>query len=866
MNNQKRDEHVIIQTKIICPPVKEVVRRDRLYDLLDEGKHRKLSIISAPAGYGKTTLVASWIVSRNLNCKWITLDRFDTSVNQLASYLYLLFEKQTAGLTGDELTIITKVLNRLSLIHEEIILVLDDYHLAESAEIRDLTSLLIEYSPHNFHIVIITRVDPQLKISRLRGQRELLELKESDLRFTMIETSQFFTQITPLSLDSQQIATIVESTEGWVAGLQIIASSMTEGDASKDISQQLKWNNRYLLDYLVEEVLTDVDPQVKEFLLKISILERLNADVCNAVTHRNDSQQILEYLEHHNLFLSPLDNEHRWYRLHNLFSDLLFSRCVNQYGDQLKSFYEKAADWSICHEHYVDAIDYMFKAQDGQAAAKLIDRYAFEILKQGNIKSLMKWTMELPDSLCKEHAITMFFHAWIEINEGRSDFRTDLLLDDIERRFPSSPFCMLRSYIAMLRGNSQKALQIAIKAKDTLSSPYSFIGGIINFTTALAQISNNEIKEALSLLRETFERALSDGNTLIAVMSLDYRARVFVHKGDLDRAETLYKRASRLSTDTIGAYRWLAGSSLTGIGEICRLRGDYELAEQYFHKGLSVSANWVDFQNINAHIGLAQIWAFKQREQEAFEEIDEAQRLAKRLSVTLFDDRLVEYYHNLLLLRFGYIEEVSSHAFPSFGVDSLSHNISYLELYTSFCELLLAARLSLAQHNYEESISLAKAIDELALQLTWPIQSLEARLILIQSYWNMEESPLYEPLLHEALKFSALHQIIQLWVDEGEPMKEILQSMSSFENNKSFVRHLLSCFYQSEGSNADKLLSSRELEVLSLCAQGLTNKEIASQLCLSERTIKWHSSNIYHKLNVKNRAQAINAARQLHLI
>ncbi len=863
MNNSVHDGNVIIQTKITCPPVKNVVQRERLYERLDEGRKGKLTLISAPAGYGKTTLVASWIESRELDFKWITLDRFDTSVSQILHYLYVLFEEMTDGLSGDDSTVITKMLNRLSMIPKKIILVLDDYHLAESAEIRDFTSMILEYIPPNFHIVILTRVDPQLRLSRLRGQGEVLELHESDLRFNPEETSDFLSRKTSIALDSQQIKNIAVSTEGWVAGLQIITSSITGCESFRD---ELSWDKTHLLDYLVEEVLSDIDQDVKDFLLKISILDRFNADLCDAVTGRTDSQQLLEYLEHHNLFLSPLDNAHGWYRLHNLFSNLLYSRCVQTYGDNLTSFYTTASAWLENHGYYVDAVDYMFKADDIEKAASLIDRYALEILKRGNLKSVMHWAMELPISICRKYAVTMFFHAWFEINEGRSDSQIDNLLDEVEKMFPSSPFCMLRSYIAMLQGDSRKALQIARKAKGTLFQPYSFIGGIIDFTTALAKITNNEIEDAMNLLSKTFERALSDGNTLIAVMSLDYKARVLVHKGELDSAETLYRRAARLSTDVVGEYRWLAGSALIGLGEIDRIRGDLESAEHFFHEGIAVSAGWVDFQNINAHIALAQIYTFTGDSKQAFYQIDEAERLAQKLSVTMFDDRLVSYYHNLILLRFGCFEEVESRTFFCSGLDSFNHNVSYLELYTSFSELLLESRLLLARKHYSESASLAEAIDEIATQLGWPMHSLEARLILIQCYWFLDEKEKCRKVLLSALRFSSVHRIIQMWADEGPLMKQVLCSLTFSEKDRSFVSHLLQYFHEKDEVQEDELLSTREIEVLSLFAQGLTNKEIAGRLCLSERTVKWHSSNIYRKLKVKNRTQAVNSARRHNLI
>ncbi len=863
MKNQLFEENLIIQTKITSPPVKNVVHRERLYAKLDEGRKRKLSIISAPAGYGKTTLVASWLLHRGIEYRWITLDRFDSSVRQFVNYLYAAMHSTSHNIGDDENSVVTGVLNRMASIHGEIVLVLDDYHLADTAEIRDFVSLLLEYLPPNFHLILITRVDPTLKTSRLRGQGEIIEIHEMDLQFTFEETKEFLSHNATLSLELPVIRYLAESTEGWIAGLQILVTSLKETCHTELSLNELKKDNRYLLDYLVEEVMSCIDSDVKDFLLKVSILERLHPGLCDAVTQRNDSQQLLEYLEHHNLFLTPLDTTHTWYRLHNLFADLLFTRCVQTYSDQLETLYTTASTWLEDHGYFVDAIECMFKANRIERGAQLIDKWAIELLMRGNLKSIAQWTRQLPPSIYKKYSITMFFHAWIEINEGRSDSQIEQLLDETEKRFPSSPFSILRSYIAMLKGHSREALQLAERAKNTLFQPYSFVDGIVNFSTALAKITNNEIKEALHLLSLTFEKSIGQGNTLIGVMSLDYQARILVHKGSLREAELLYKRAAHLATDPIGNYRWLAGGSLIGLGEIARLRGDLESATDYFQEGLSVSNGWVDFQNINAHIGLAQIHMSCNEVDEAFQEITYAEQLAMKLGVTLFDDRLVEYYKKLLLLRFGFFDEVKSLAFSDKGVDSLNSEISYLELYTNFSEILLCARISLVQEEYEEVLTLAHSIDDIASELGWPMQSFEAKLILILSYFKMGEDSRVKELLYQTIEFAELHTIIQPFVDEGKQMEQILQEALKEGRNTTFIRSLLSHFPH---SSSPMELSGRELEVLTLFSLGLTNKEVAQRLCISERTIKWHSSNIYSKLNVKNRTQAVAVARTLKIL
>ena len=313
----------------------------RLYEQLDNGAARKLTIVSAPAGYGKTTLVASWLGERSFDYCWVNLGRLDNSAQRVTMYLGAALDQLEEQESAKGSNRWVAFLNALTARRRETIVILDDYHLAESAEVNDLVMLLLEHLPPTAHLVIITRVDPALRLAKLRGQAELVEVRQSDLALTFQEIQAFLTEVSGVDLARDVVQSLSLATEGWVAGLQILTSSFRDGADPSRLIGELIGRQRYLRDYLVEEVLSRLDPLILEFLERCSILERLSADLCNAVTGRTDSREVLSAMDRQNLFVSPQDEEHRWFRLHHLFSEVLLARLQDDHADELPFFTAK---------------------------------------------------------------------------------------------------------------------------------------------------------------------------------------------------------------------------------------------------------------------------------------------------------------------------------------------------------------------------------------------------------------------------------------------------------------------------------------------------------------------------------------------
>lgn len=436
----------------------------------------------------------------------------------------------------------------------------------------------------------------------------------------------------------------------------------------------------------------------------------------------------------------------------------------------------------------------------------------------------------------------------------------------------------IEAYIALLQGRSKEALQLAEHAAEHIGEPYSFMLGITGFSIALAKAVNNDIEGAISLFESTVEESIRLGNLLMAVMSLNYWGRMLVNAGELDAAEELYQRAIRLATDNNGTQKWISGTSYTGMGEIMLLRGDLESAMEYYREGLSKSSEWVDLLSINGRLGMARALAALNLFDDAYKEISLAEEIAGKFEVTLYDDRCVESQRKFLLIKAGRSEQAiqATVQAPFAGEKEIPSDGSYIESYVSFSEILIQARLHLIEREYEKCIHLAQQVAESTEPSRWLLQKLEAKLILMHAYWKRDSADQVMDLAEEILDYTSKRGIIQPVIDEGADMARILYKVRDMGCKHEYITILLTHFplaRRSEaaasgaGNNLSKdSLSNREIEVLTLLAQGLSNKEIAEKLYVSLRTVKWHTSNIYSKLGVRSRTRAVATARLLGII
>jgi LuxR family maltose regulon positive regulatory protein len=414
-------ETVLLATKLYIPPPRpNLVSRPRLTERLNEGMMCKLTLISAPAGFGKTTLLSDWIHNREHPVAWVSLDEGDNDIARFLAYFIAALQtidprQSPVGDIGDGVltalqspqaspleAMLTTLVNDIVKITDHFVLVLDDYHVIEASEIDQALTFLLDHLPPQMHLIIASRVTPSLPLSRLRARCEMTELRVDDLRFTPDEVAVFLNQMTGLEFSTENIIALENRTEGWIAGLQLAALSMQGLKHSRDVSSFIAaftGSHRYVLDYLTDEVLQQCPPGTTDFLLQTSILKRLSGPLCNAVTGQDDSHTTLEKLDDANMFIVPLDNERHWYRYHHLFADLLQQRLQRAQPDNIVELHRRASQWYEQNNLVTEALDHALAAADFDRAARLVAQNAQPMFMRGEVSTVRDWFTALPPEL-----------------------------------------------------------------------------------------------------------------------------------------------------------------------------------------------------------------------------------------------------------------------------------------------------------------------------------------------------------------------------------------------------------------------------------------------------------------------------------
>jgi LuxR family maltose regulon positive regulatory protein len=427
----------ILFPKVQIPPSRlQLVSRRRLLNALDTGLHRKLSLVSAPAGYGKSTLLSEWAAGCGWPLGWVTLEAGDNDIERF--FTYLLSAVQTAGASSASLegalgarfalqplpldVMLAILVNQLPMTVERLVIVLDDYHHIDNPDIHSFISALLDHLPPNIHLIISTRADPPLRLARLRAKDQLNEISADDLRFTLDEAGAFFEQVMGLRLTRDQVAELEARTEGWVTGLQLAGLSLKDHEHPAALIETLAGTHRYILDYLMQDVFSDLPPSLQTFLLRVSILERLSPGLCDAVVGDLDGQgdpgaprrskEILEFIDASNLFITPLDSQRQWYRFHPLFADFLRDRLATQGAGELPDLHRRAAGWYAEHGLLSEAVDHSLAGGGIDRAADLIQAQAKDLLRRGEITTLSRWTAALPEDAFQARPRLALARAW----------------------------------------------------------------------------------------------------------------------------------------------------------------------------------------------------------------------------------------------------------------------------------------------------------------------------------------------------------------------------------------------------------------------------------------------------------------------
>ena len=610
----------LLETKLYIPKLRpSLVPRPRLIERLDQADSR-LILVSAPAGFGKTTVLAEWLATADGDwpAAWLSLDQSDNDPALFWAYCIAALQTLQAGVGASALSLLQSpqppsieallgtLIKEIGAIGHRFALVLDDYHLIDAQSVHDGIAFLLDHLPPQMHLVIATRADPPLPLSRLRVRRELAELRAADLRFTNSEAAAFLNEVVGLGLAAGDVAALEARTEGWIAGLQLAALSMQDRDDVAGFISAFTGDDRYVVDYLVEEVLQRQPEHVRSFLLRTSVLDRLSGPLCDAVTGQESSKGMLEALERGNLFVVPLDGKRQWYRYHHLFADVLRARSMEQQPDRVPTLHRRASEWYERNGLPSDAIHHALAAADFERAADLIE-LAWNALQGTRVHATwLGWSQALPDEVIRARPVLSVGYAWTlmiggKIEAGVARLRDaerwlDAMADGGERpagmvvvneeEFRSLPGIVAgtRSFHAQVIGDVAATVEYAQRALELLPEDNSVQRAIAGGILGLARWSDGELETAYRLLEESAEQIRTTGDAAIAISGTDIRADLRLTQGRLHEAFRIYETALQLATEQDGPVVQGTADLYLGLSELHLERSDLDSAAELLQR------------------------------------------------------------------------------------------------------------------------------------------------------------------------------------------------------------------------------------------------------------------------------------------
>jgi LuxR family maltose regulon positive regulatory protein len=890
----------IIATKLFMACLKpELIKRPQLTVRLDKGLQRKLTLISAPAGFGKTTLVSEWIAGSGRPVAWLSLDSED---NDLTRFLvYLISSLQTIQINmGDSLLgmlespqpplpeyVLTALINEIMAVQAPFFLILDDCHVIEAKPVNDALAYLLDHLPQQMHLVILTREDPPLPLARLRARGQMTELRAADLRFSPSEAAEFLNRVMGLNLSGQEVEDLERRTEGWASGLQLAAVSMQGQDDTAGFIRAFTGSHRFILDYLIEEVLQKQPGNIQTFLLGTSILDRMCGSLCDAVLlHPSVSgQETLEYLERANLFIVPLDNERRWFRYHHLFAELLRQLLLQQissgnekgavaeYHIRASLWYEESGDLGAAFRHAIAAGDF--------ARAAGLTEAVWESMN-GSFQSVawLGWVKKLPEDIIRARPVlcTLIGRAFADAGEPEA---SEMRLKDAERCLDGSGatneaqqlkplpgmIALVRASNAQMQGDLAATVKFAELALQIVPEDDFVRRAQAIITLEVTHWASGNLELAIRAIGDWMESMTQLGNYVFVVASAFAVADLLVGLGRLSDAERAYQDALRLAVQHGPEAEHITAHHHLGLSMIYRQRGDDVLAVHHLERAaeLGPQTTLVDWLH-RWYIAQAQLKEASGDLGAALALLDEAKRAYIRSALP--DLRPIEALKARIYLKQGRPDKTREWAAER-GL-SLADEVSYLQEF----ELLTLARLEVAN----------PLVNDLLARLLQAAEAQNRRgsaldILLVQALAHQAQNNFSQALaaLKRALSLAEPEDYVRIFVDEGEPIRMLMKKQPRNRDHplSNYMDKLLAAFTQPpaapesgiihQKSSMAEPLSKRELEVLRLLRTGLSGPEIARQSFVSLNTLRTHTKNIYCKLGVNNRRAAVCRAEELDL-
>ena len=901
----------LLQTKLHRPKIiGDHVHRTRLIERLDQRHQRPLTLVTAPAGYGKSTLASCWLETSGLDAAWISLDETDNDFHLFLSYLVAavqslsptaLNEIQTI-LYGKELPplpILAGILiNELDQIKQAFVLTLDDYHVIHNKVIHDLIAELLKYPPNLMHLVILSRIDPPLPLVSLRAKSNMTEIRLQDLRFSIEETDEYLKKMFGREIEESVISLVNKKTEGWVTGLRLAALSVRHSEKINHVLSNLPNDGRYVNDYMVEEVLSQQPQSIQMYLLKTSILDRFSAPLSQIVsagairtgTDQVSGREFLDWLLEANLFLIPLDDEHKWFRFHHLFQDILQRLLRRRFSpDEIDMLHREAGAWFADNKLIEEALNHFLASGDSQAAAELIAQHRHDFLNSEQWRRLERLIRMLPANSIKNNPDSLLLKAWlcesgVRLEELRSYLKKvePLLTNTVSKTTPtlkslSAELDALRAFIHYIDGEGERAVQHALQSLKYLIPQAYYVRLWAQCLLALGYQMTGDLKKAYDVAYNALKEDVPD--------SVAYHSRVFIILGflnwisaDLNGLKIAATQSLSLCKnsdvpESISSSHYFLGIAHYHRNELEKANKELEAVVKKHYK-----ASTLNF----AHSAFALSLSYQ-----AQGRLEKTRELVKTIIDRAVETKsgellqLSEAFQAELALREGsaseaqkWVENFNPHPFhPGYRFYVPQITLAKFLLVKNTSESLQRATDLLSDlYDYYSSIHNTRfLIDVLILQA------------LIHDSRGDEVSALAK--LTEAIAQAEPGRFIRPFLDMGPPMADLLKRLAQSDAHLKYIGIIIKAFreersavFQSTSSSQTpavhslpnsgpvESLTKRELEIMTLLAQRLSNKEIAEKLFLSTKTVKAHLYNIYQKLNVSTRRQAVDKGDALGLI
>jgi LuxR family maltose regulon positive regulatory protein len=902
----------LLETKLYVPTLRRgLVARPRLSERLSHGAQSKLSLISAPAGFGKTTLLTEWLAAApadERSTAWLSLDPSD---NQAASFWpYLIAALRTVapdvGATALALlespqppieAVLATLLNEFSALPNDFVLVLDDYHAIDAREIQDGMTFLLEHLPPHMHLVIATRADPALPLARLRALGELVEIRAADLRFTPDDAAAYLNEVMGLDLAARDVAALEGRTEGWIAALQLAALSMQGRDDVARFIAGFAGDDRYIVDYLVEEVLQRQPEDVRSFLLQTSILARLSGPLCDAVTGQDGGKAMLEALERGNLFLVPLDDRRRWYRYHHLFADVLRAHLVDEQPDDVPDLHRRASEWYEHNGAPSEAIRHALTGEDFERAADLVE-IAIPAMRQARQEATARrWLEALPDELIRVRPVLSVHYAgalliggqlegtearlqdaerWLDAKadarEGPEATSTAMVVVDKEefRRLPGA-IAIYRAAQALALGDVAGTVTHARRALDLVAEDDHLGRGAAAGFLGLTYWRSGELEAAHRSWADAIASLQTAGHLSDAIGCAIALADIEIAQGRLREAMSTYERGLQLVTEQGAPVLRGAADMHVGISELFRERNDLEAASEH----LLTSRELGDENGLPQNPYRSRVAAARIRQAEG--DLDGALELlaeAERLYVGDFSPnvRPIAALKARVWIAQGKLSDAGGWA-QEHGL-SAADDLTYVQEFEhiSLASVLLAQGIhDGADHTIVEAADLTERLLGAAEDGGRNGSAIE--ILVVQALARHARDDLTGAIasLDRAVALAEPEGYVRGFMDEGPRMAALLKLAAKRRNGPGYVRRLLAAVVTAEGRPTGgqpliEPLSERELEVLRLLQSDLDGPDIARELVVSLSTVRTHTQNIYAKLGVNSRRAAIRRAAELELL